>query len=60
LGLAMTYKLIDVARGKRIRVLHGSVMLENKPMLKLLRSLDLPRREHLVRGIKYVDIDLAA
>jgi RimJ/RimL family protein N-acetyltransferase len=60
LGLAMTYRLIDVARDKGIRHLYGSVMLENKPMLKLLRSLDLPRREHRVRGIKYVEIDLAA
>lgn len=60
LGLAMTYKLIEAARGRKIRVLHGSVMLENKPLLKLLRSLDLLRREHRVRGTKYVEIDLAA
>jgi RimJ/RimL family protein N-acetyltransferase len=60
LGLAMTYQLIDVARDKGMRHLYGLVLSENKPMLKLLRSLDLPRREHRVRGIKYVDIDLAA
>jgi GNAT superfamily N-acetyltransferase len=42
LGLAMTCQLIDVARDKGIRLLFGAVMLENKPMLKLLRSLDLP------------------
>jgi hypothetical protein len=35
-------------------------MLENKPMLKLLRSLNLPSREHRVGGTKYVEIDLAA
>ncbi len=60
LGLAMTYRLIDVARDKGIRLLFGAVMLENKPMLKLLRSLDLPKREHRVGGTKYVEIDLAA
>jgi GNAT superfamily N-acetyltransferase len=60
LGLAMSYQLIDVARDKGIRHLYGLVMLENKPMLKLLRSLNLPSREHRVGGTKYVEIDLAA
>jgi len=60
LGLAMSYQLIDVARDKGIRHLYWLVMLENKPMLKLLRSLDLPSREHRVEGTKYVEIDLAA
>jgi RimJ/RimL family protein N-acetyltransferase len=59
LGLAMSYQLID-ARDKGIRHLYGLVMLENKPMLKLLRSLNLPSREHRVGGTKYVEIDLAA
>jgi GNAT superfamily N-acetyltransferase len=60
LGLAMSYQLIDVARDKGIRHLYGLVMLENKPMLKLLRSLNLPSREHRVGGTKYAEIDLAA
>ena len=60
LGLAMTYQLIDEARDKGIRRFYGLVMPENKPMLKLLRSLDLPKREHRDRGTKYVEIDLAA
>ncbi len=60
LGVAMTYQLIDVARDKGIRLLFGALMLENKPMLKLLRSLGLPKREHRVGGTKYVEIDLAA
>ena len=60
LGLAMTYQLIDVARDKGMRHLYGLVLPENKPMLKLLRSLDLPKRGHRVKGIKYVEIGLAA
>ena len=59
-GLSMTRQLINEARDRGVRYLYGLVMPENQRMLKLLRSLDLPRREHRVRGIKYVEIDLAA
>src|ERR671928_1659678 len=44
-GLGLTRQLIHEARKRGIRVLYGLVMPENRGMLKLLRSLDLPERE---------------
>ena len=61
LGLAMTYRLIDEARDRGIRYLYGLVIPENAPMLKLIRGLDLPRREYRDGVTKYVEIiDLVA
>ena len=59
-GLSMTRRLIDAARDRGIHALYGLVMPENRVMLKLLRSLDLPEHESRSEGIKYVEIELVA
>src|ERR671915_423060 len=59
-GLSMTRLLIDAARDRGIHALYGLVMPENRDMLKLLRSLDLPEHESRSEGIKYVEIELVA
>ena len=59
-GLSMTRRLIDEARDRGIHALYGLVMLENRGMLKLLRSLDLPERESRSEGIKYIEVELVA
>src|SRR5918998_2327179 len=56
LGLGMTLQLIEEARDKGIRSFYGLVMPENRRMLKLLRSLDLPERERRDEGVKYVEV----
>ena len=59
-GLSMTRRLIDEARDRGIYALYGLVMPENRRMLKLLRSLDLPEHESRSEGIKYVEVELVA
>src|ERR687889_722957 len=59
-GLSMTRRLIEEARDRGIHALYGLVMPENRGMLKLLRSLDLPEHESRSEGIKYVEIELVA
>src|SRR5919112_4815888 len=58
LGLSMTRRLIVVARDREVRCLYGLVMRGNKPMLGLLRRLDLPRRERLEKDARMVEIEL--
>ena len=53
-------RLIDEARDRGIRALYGLVMPENRGVLKLLRSLDLPERESRSEGIKYVEVEFVA
>jgi hypothetical protein len=36
----------------------GAVLPENERMLKLLRSLDVPKRTYLKNGLVYVEMDL--
>jgi L-amino acid N-acyltransferase YncA len=59
-GLSMTRQLIDEARNRGICYLYGLMMPENRGMLKLLRSLDLPERESRSGGTKYIEVDLVA
>jgi L-amino acid N-acyltransferase YncA len=59
-GLSMTRQLIDEARDRGICYLCGLMMPENRGMLKLLRSLDLPERESRSGGTKYIEVNLAA
>ena len=59
-GLGLTRQLIEEAREREIRYLYGLVMPENRGMLKLLRSLDLPERESRSGGTKYVEVELVA
>jgi GNAT superfamily N-acetyltransferase len=58
LGLAMTRQLIIVAHDRGVRCLYGLVMRGNRPMLGLLRRLDLPERERLVQDAKLAEVEL--
>ena len=60
LGLSMTRQLINEARDRGIRYFYGLVMPDNRRMLKLLRSLDLPERESRFGGTKYMEVELVA
>ena len=59
-GLGLTRQLINEARCREIYYLYGLVMPENRGVLKLLRSLDLPERENRTGGLKYVEVELVA
>jgi GNAT superfamily N-acetyltransferase len=59
-GLGLTRQLIIEARYREIDYLYGLVMPENRGVLKLLRSLDLPERENRTGGLKYVEVELVA
>jgi GNAT superfamily N-acetyltransferase len=59
LGLALTQRLIQLALKRRIRVLTGVVLFENKRMLNLLRDLGLPEKLRYEDGIEHVEIELA-
>jgi ribosomal protein S18 acetylase RimI-like enzyme len=58
LGIGLTRSLIETARENGIGYLYALVMRENKVMLKLLRSLDLPERKSWQDGAERVEIDL--
>src|ERR671913_476810 len=59
-GLGLTRQLINEAREREIDYLYGLVMPENRGVLNLLRSLDLPERENRTGGLKYVEVELVA
>jgi GNAT superfamily N-acetyltransferase len=54
LGIGLTRGLIEVAREHGIGHLYALVMRENKVMLNLLRSLDLPERKRWQDGAERV------
>ncbi len=58
LGAGLTRCLIRAARERGVRHLHALVMRENRRMLGLLRSLDLPGRKRWTDGYERVEIDL--
>jgi RimJ/RimL family protein N-acetyltransferase len=58
LGIGLTRQLIDAARERGIGRLHALVMRENRVMLGLLRSLDLPERQRWENGLEHIEIDL--
>jgi RimJ/RimL family protein N-acetyltransferase len=58
LGIGLTRHLVEAARENGIGRLHALVMRENRGMLRLLRSLDLPERIHWQDGAERVEIDL--
>lgn len=60
LGIVMTRQLIGEARNRGIQYFYGLVLPENRRMLKLLRSLNLPERERRDGGAKYVEVELIA
>lgn len=59
LGLGLTRALIEAARDRGVEKLHALVLPHNTPMLKLLRSLDLPEKVKWQDGAERVDIELS-
>ena len=58
LGIGLTRQLIEAARERGIGSLHALVMRENRVMLGLLRSLELPERQRWENGLEHIEIDL--
>jgi RimJ/RimL family protein N-acetyltransferase len=58
LGVGLTRHLIEAARNNGLKRLYALVMRENRNMLHLLRSLDLPEHKHWQDGAEHVEIDL--
>jgi RimJ/RimL family protein N-acetyltransferase len=58
LGIGLTRQLIEAARERGIRRLHALVMRENRVMLGLLRSLELPERQRWENGLEHIEIVL--
>jgi GNAT superfamily N-acetyltransferase len=59
IGAALTHRLIDEARGNRVRSFYAPVKGGNERMLKVLRHLDLPEQERVEDGEKMVEIGLS-
>lgn len=57
-GIELTHRLIDEARGKGVRYLYGLVMRENRRMLHLLRDLNLPEQERREDGVTRFEVCL--
>ena len=60
LGAGLTRRLIGAARERGLRRLYALVLPENRSMLHLLRSLDLPERIRWENGAEHVEISLEA
>lgn len=58
LGIALTRRLIEVARTQGIGHLYALVMPENREMLGMLRSLHLPEHIKWEDGVEHVDISI--
>ena len=58
LGIGLTRYLIEAARGRDIEHLYALVLPENRGMLHLLRSLDLPEKVRWEDGMEHIDVDL--
>src|SRR5215217_5389955 len=58
IGAALTHRLINEARGNRVRSLYALVKGRNKRMLNVLRHLDLPAQERVEDGERMVEIEL--
>jgi GNAT superfamily N-acetyltransferase len=58
LGIGLTRQLIEAARERGIGRLHALVMRENRVMLGLLRSLELPEQQRWENGLEHIEIDL--
>ena len=59
IGIALTRRLIEVARENGVRYFYAMVKGKNTRMLELLRRLDLPEEERKERGIKHVEVELS-
>lgn len=60
LGVGLTRCLIEAARDRDIGHLYALVLPENRRMLHLLRSLDLPEHTRWEDGLEHIDISLQA
>ena len=60
LGIGLTRHLIEAARENGLKRLYALVMRENRGMLHLLRSLDLPERKRWEDGAEHVEIALSS
>jgi len=60
IGAALTHRLIDEARGNRVRSFYAPVKGANKRMLNVFRHLDLPEQERVEDGEKLVEIGLSS
>jgi RimJ/RimL family protein N-acetyltransferase len=60
LGIGLTRHLIEAARENGIRRLYALVMRENRRMLHLLHSLDLPGCKRWEDGAEHVEIKLVS
>jgi L-amino acid N-acyltransferase YncA len=58
LGLSLTRFLIEAARERDVRCFHALVLPQNRGMLRLLRSLDLPESKSREDGVERIDVDL--
>lgn len=58
LGVGLTRSLIEAARDRGIGHLYALVLPENRGMLRLLRSLDLPENIRWEEGLEHIDISL--
>lgn len=58
LGVGLTRLLIEAARERGIERLHALVMPENREMLGMLRSLDLPEHISWEDGLEHIDIEI--
>ncbi len=58
LGFALTRGLVGAARERGIRDFEALVLPENRAMLHLLRSLDLPESSRREDGVKHVSVNL--
>lgn len=58
LGFGLTRALIQAARERGVQGFEALVLPENRGMLRLLRSLDLPESSHREDGVRRVSVDL--
>src|SRR5215213_293611 len=59
-GAALTHRLIDEARGNRVRSFYALVKGGNKRMLNVLQHLDLPEQEQVEDGERMVEVGLSS
>lgn len=59
LGIGLTRALIEAARKRGVKGFEALVMPQNKGMIHLLHSLDLPESVRWESGVKHFSIDLS-
>jgi RimJ/RimL family protein N-acetyltransferase len=60
IGLAMTRRLVEIARAQGLRALYALVLPGNRLMLELFKYLGLPEEQHYEDGFERVDIVLTS